>query len=296
MREWQRPIRDHAGTAYRYLQVARLLPRSGLLVPLLPPAATLLLAAGGWPAGRAVVGMVLGALAAWGMAWSLYDLVEARQGAQGDSLVAAGVLTPPQGFWLAVVLGLLALLCALVLGGKVVALAPLALLVAGGYPWLRRRSYLVDGAFGLGIAWGVPLAYAAAGRWPDKVAALLAVTTLLWATGWHLLRGWAQQGDDAQHGLRSLGQMFGPGTGYLVMGLQLATLLGWWLTGVQAELGSAYSTGLLGAVLLVGVEIALLRRGPAAVAQALVVHQATAGAIVIATVLHHLYPSWSAAV
>ncbi len=236
---------DTAGrVALRYLRVARLTPPLPLLLPLAPLIGAALLAGGGTAALVPTLALVLATLALWGLAWNLNDLTNARSGDSDHSLIVRGVLTRRAAFWFALLLGVLALLLFAGLGVRTLALASLVLLVTLSYPWLRRRTFLCDAWLGLGIAWTVPLAYGVAGRWPDKHGALLGVVTLLWATGWWVLRAWPQQQEMAQRGVRTLGLMFGPATGYLVIALQLAVLFGAWMAGNQAKFATPFSAAL----------------------------------------------------
>jgi len=280
MDKWLARLQHYLHEARPYLQVARLRPLQLPLVPLLALLTALPFAAAGHPSVWAIIGLLLGTLLVWGMAWSYLDLLAASQGDVEDSLIARGLVTRQRGLWLCMILALLALLDVLLLGKKSLLLAMVVLVLVAGYPWLRRRSFLVDGWFGVAIAMTAPLAYTGLGRWPDQVAALLALSSLFWAIGWSVLREWPQQLAEAQRGIRSLGQMFGPLTGWLVIGLQVTALLGWWMAGEHADAGRGYHTGSVVALVMVLAQSYLLRRyGIAAGGRALWLHLATAAAI-----------------
>lgn len=286
MDKWLARIRPYLNEARPYLRVARLLPLQLPLVPLVPLLTALPFAAAGHPSAWAIVGLLFGTLLVWGAAWSYFDLLAAAQGDVEDSFIARCELPRQHGLWLGVILTLLALLDVLLLGSKSLLLALVVVVLIAGYPWLRRRTYLVDGWFGMAIAMVVLLAYAGLGRWPDQVAALLALSTLFWAIGWSVLREWPQQLTEAQRGIRSLGQMFGPLTGWLVIGLQVTALLGWWMAGEHAEVGRGYHVGLVVALFVVLAQVYLIRRnGIAAVGQALWLHLATVAAIWLGALL-----------
>lgn len=273
MSELRTRLQRAGQTTLRYLQVARLSPPLPLLLPLAPLAGATLLASSGSPAIMPALALVLATLALWGLAWSLNDLSNARSADQASSLIARGVLTPRAAFWFALLLGVLALLIFAGLGVRVMALASLPLLVALSYPWLRRRTFLIEAWLGLAIAWTVPLAYGAQQRWPDKLGALLGVVTLLWATGWWVLRAWPQQGVMMARGVRTLGLMFGQASGSLVIVLQLAMLLGAWMAGSQGAFGTPFSVAWgVGALLVIGQALLLQQQKSRAVPVALQLH------------------------
>lgn len=278
----------HAGReARRYLRVARLLPPLPLLLPLAPLLGALVMASSGKPGFVASSALLLAVLAIWGLGWCNNDLANARSADGGSSLIAEGVLTPRQAFWFALLLGVAALLLFTLLGVRVVALAALMVLVALGYPWLRRRTFLIDAWLGLGIAWTVPLAYASVARWPDQHGALLGVVTLLWATGWWVLRAWSQQSTMLQRGVRTLGLMFGPATGLLVIVLQAAMLLGAWMAGSQAQLGAVYSWALsVAGVLVIGQAWLIQKQGSRAASRTLPLHLLSGSVLWLGVVLH----------
>ncbi|HEY0720750.1 MAG TPA: UbiA family prenyltransferase, partial [Gammaproteobacteria bacterium] len=273
--------------ARRYLQMARLLPPLPLLLLLAPLLGAALLSSTGSPAIVPTLALMVATLALWGLAGCLNDLANARSGADDYSLMARGVLTQREVFWFALLLGVLALLIFALLGMRVLALASLPLLVALSYPWLRRRTFLIDAWLGVAIAWTVPLAYGAAHRWPDKHGALLGIVTLLWATGWWVLRAWPQQNEMMARGIRTLGLMFGPATGYLVIALQSAALLGAWMVGSQVHFGTPFSVSLaISAALLIGESLLLRKQASRAVPPALHLHLLGGVAIWLGVVLH----------
>lgn len=260
MSELKERLRTFSRTAQRYLQVAHLTPSLPLLLLLGPMVGALLLAFTGAPPALAATGLVLTTLSLWGTAWSLHELMNARRRLVDNSLILRGVLTQRQALGLFVALLFVALSTALLMGGRFALFAVIALLVVLTFPWLRQRTYLIEAWFGLGLACIVPLAYAAAGRWPDKVGALLGVVTLLWAMGWLVLLQWPRHIQLMERGMRSLGLMFGDSTGHLVLALQSAVLLGAWMAGLQAGLGHFYSIALLIALALLAWQWRLLHR------------------------------------
>lgn len=280
-------MRSIACAAHRYFQVARLTPSLKLLLPIAPLAGALLLASGGLPAVWPAIGVVMTALCLWGAAWTFNDLINARRMHHANSLILRGVLTNNQALILLIVLVAAALLVTLLMGNHFISLVPVVLLVLFTYPWLRKQSFLIDAWFGLGIAWSVPLAYAAVGRWPDKVGALLGVVTLLWAMGWLVLRQWPRHLELMERGVRSLGLMFGTSTGYLVIAIQVTVLLGAWMAGSQGNFGTAYSWLLLVSVAAIAWESWLIhKRGSNAAPVAQHFHLLSGVTIWVGVVLH----------
>lgn len=287
MSDLKQRVSHYAHEARRFLALARLTPMQWPVLLLTPALGALVMAAGGLPQPGPAFGMLLMTLSLWGVVWIGHDLLAARRGNESDSLILQGVTRRNEAYLLLALLGVLALVMILLLDRRVLLLVPLVLVVAIGYPWLRRRSYLIDVWFGLGIAWTVPLAFGALGQWPSKSGALLSVVTLLWATGWSVLHHWPQQVALLERGLRTLGQMFGPATGYVVIGLQAMVLTGAWMAGTQAKLGGIYLIALLMALIAMAWESLLIqRKGVAATAPALRLHLLTGVVLWLGVALH----------
>lgn len=266
-------IRRLAHEVHRYLQVAHLTLSLPLLLLLAPVVGAMVLSSSGLPAAGVLLGVLIVTLCLWGVAWLFNDLMNALHKDESHSLILRGVVTNKQAVSLLIVLNLTAVVAAAVLGAYFCTLVPVAFLVAFTFPWLRQRTYLSDAWVGLGIAWTVPLAYAATGHWPDKGGALLGVVTLLWATGWSVLYQWPRHSTLMDRGMRSLGLMFGSSTGYLVISLQVSVLVGAWLAQEPEKLGSIYlGTLALSAGLIAWQSLLLQRSGVAAVDQALRLH------------------------
>jgi len=273
MSELNDSIRKIARELRRYLEVARLVPSWHWLLPLSPMIGALLLASGGVPRAGAAIGLLVAVSCLWGVAWTFNDLMNARRQDYANSLIMRGVLTVTQSVRLMIIFILMLPIVSLLLGWRFGTLVPLAMAVAFTYPWVRKRTYLIEAWAGLGIAWTVPMAYAAVGHWPDKLGALLTVVTLLWATGWLMLRQWPRHDGLMARGIRSLGMMFGPSTGHVVSALQITVVAGAWMAAGQEKHGHVYTVALVLCVLLMAWQSLLLhRKEVAAVDLALKLH------------------------
>ena len=134
-------------------------------------------------------------------------------------------------------------------------------LLAAGYPFSKRYTWLPQVYLGITFAWSVPMAYAAQSGAISSVAWLLFIATVLWTTAYDTLYAMVDRDDDLRIGIRSTAILFGDLDRVFVGILQVSTLAVLLLAGLRAEYGLAFQLGLLAAGLLFAYQQWLIRDG-----------------------------------
>jgi 4-hydroxybenzoate polyprenyltransferase len=159
-----------------------------------------------------------------------------------------------------VALGLVSLMNSLTIW---LSLAGAALAVS--YPFLKRYTHLPQVYLGAAFSWAVPMAFAAQTGEVPRLAWLLFVANVLWATAYDTMYGMVDREDDLRIGVKSTAILFGEADRVIIAIIQAVLLLALVLTGQAAEMGVYYYFGLLLATTLVVYQQYLIReREPAA--------------------------------
>lgn len=173
--------------------------------------------------------------------------------------LASGQLTPSQAVaFLAVLLGLAAILL-LFLNPLTLALSPVALLLAGGYPFCKRFIHVPQFVLGLAFGWGGVLAWAAVRNELDLSTWVLFAATVCWAVVYDTIYAIQDKDDDQRIGVKSTAILFGSFT-WLGVGIAALFMLGCLaLVARINHLGVEYSFTLVGVAVILGYQVLLLR-------------------------------------
>ena len=179
--------------------------------------------------------------------------------------LAAGRIRPREALLLFVVLGLAAFALVLTLNRLTIALSFVGVVLAAGYPFMKRYTHLPQIYLGAAFAWAIPMGFAAqTGAVAPSVWALF-VATLLWVVAYDTMYAMVDREDDLKIGVKSTAILFGSWDRLWTGVFQVSALAMLVLAGFLAGRGGAYFLG-LGAATLFGVyQQALIRRreGPA---------------------------------
>jgi len=179
--------------------------------------------------------------------------------------IAAGQVTPREALILFAVLCLLALGLVLLLNSLTIWLSLVGALLAVTYPFMKRYTHLPQVYLGAAFGWAVPMAFAAQTGEVPRVAWLLFVATILWATAYDTMYGMVDREDDLKIGVKSTAILFGESDRLIIAIIQSVLLLALVLAGQAAGLGVYYYFGLLLATTLLVYQQYLIReRRPAA--------------------------------
>lgn len=182
--------------------------------------------------------------------------------------LASGELSRRHAFALLALLLLAAAGLLFLLDPLVLQLAPVALLLAGLYPFSKRWIPIPQAVLGLAFGWGTVIAWAAARGQLDPPVWFLFGATVAWAIAYDTIYAIQDREDDRRIGVKSAALFFGPsihvgvGTAFSAM-LVLLSAAGW-----SAQIGWPYYATLLGVALFFSVHIRQLR-GPVEPSQAL---------------------------
>lgn len=179
--------------------------------------------------------------------------------------IAAGQVTPREALILFAVLCLLALGLVLLMNSLTIWLSLVGGLLAVTYPFMKRYTHLPQVYLGAAFGWAVPMAFAAQTGEVPRVAWLLFVATILWATAYDTMYGMVDREDDLKIGVKSTAILFGESDRLIIAIIQAVLLLALVLAGQAAGLGVYYYFGLLLATTLLVYQQYLIReRRPAA--------------------------------
>ncbi len=162
----------------------------------------------------------------------------------------------------------LGLLIALLLGAVVLLfflnpltwqLSPVALFLAGIYPFCKRFLHIPQLMLGVAFGWGGVMAWAAVRNQFETNTWLLFAATVCWAIVYDTIYAIQDKNDDMKIGVKSSAILFGSYT-WLCVGLTASFMLFLLsLAGEINQLGAAYFVGLALTAIIMGYQVILLR-------------------------------------
>jgi len=162
-----------------------------------------------------------------------------------DRPIAAGRVTPREALVLFAVLCLCAFFLVLLMNRLTILLSLGGVVLAALYPFMKRYTHLPQVFLGAAFGWAVPMAFAAQTGEVPKVAWLLFVATVLWATAYDTMYGMVDRDDDVKIGVKSTAILFGEADRAIIAMIQLLMLVALLMVGQSAGLGGYYYFGLL---------------------------------------------------
>jgi 4-hydroxybenzoate polyprenyltransferase len=166
--------------------------------------------------------------------------------------LTSGQISAREALAVFAVLGLLAFLLVLTLNELTIWLSFGGIVLAASYPFMKRYHYLPQVHMGAAFGWSVPMAYAAQTGSLPKMAWLLYVATIVWATAYDTMYSMVDRDDDLRVGVKSTAILFGEYDCRVIGLLQLMFLAAMLLVGIDLEFGGYYYLGLLVAAALLG--------------------------------------------
>ncbi|MFQ2272047.1 4-hydroxybenzoate octaprenyltransferase [Aeromonas enteropelogenes] len=246
-----------------YLQLARIDKPIGTLLLLWPTLWALWLAAGGLPNLWVLTVFVVGVFLMRSAGCVINDYADRNfdghvKRTSGRPL-PTGKVDPREALALFFVLALISFGLVLTLNPLTIAMSFVGLLLAVGYPFMKRFIPIPQLVLGMAFSWSIPMAYAAQANALPAVAWLVFVANLLWTVAYDTQYAMVDRDDDLKLGLKSSAILFGRHDKRIIGVLQLATLLILLLVGQLMALGSSYYWGLLGAAVLFVYQQRLIR-------------------------------------
>ncbi len=245
----------------------------GILLLLWPTLWALWIAAAGWPHAGVLTVFVLGVILMRSAGCVINDYADRKFDPHvqrtKDRPLASGKVSPREALILFVILCLLAFALVLTMNRLTIGLAFVGAFLAATYPFMKRYTHFPQVYLGAAFGWAVPMAYAAQTGEIGRIAWLLFIATVLWATVYDTMYGMVDRDDDLKIGVKSTAILFGTADRLIIGILQVLLLLDLVLIGNQAALGLYYYFGLVVAAALALYQQYLIRnREPALCFQA----------------------------
>jgi len=243
-------ILERAG---QYAVLMRLDKPIGIFLLLWPTLWALWIAAEGWPDGWVLFVFVSGVVLMRSAGCVMNDFADREIDPHVERTrkrpIAAGRVTPGESLILFACLCLLAFGLVLTMGRLTILLSFIAVILAATYPFMKRYTYMPQVHLGLAFGWAVPMAFAAQTGAVPKMAWLILIATVLWATAYDTMYAMVDRRDDIRIGVKSTAILFGAADKAIIAGIQCGVLLVLILVGNQLEMGTFYYAGLAGAAL-----------------------------------------------
>ena len=206
-----------------------------------------------------------------------------------DRPIAAGRVKPKEALALFMVLCLGAFALVLLMNKLTIYLSLAGVVLAASYPFMKRYTHLPQVYLGAAFGWAVPMAFAAQTGGVPKVAWLLFVATVLWATVYDTMYGMVDRDDDIKIGVKSTAVLFGEADRTIIAIIQLLFIAALLLIGQAAALGGYYYFGvLLAAALSIYQQYLIRNREPKYCFQAFLNNNWLGAAVFSGLVLHYL--------
>ena len=246
-----------------FANLIRLFNQTGTLLLLFPALWSLVLASHGWPATNLLIIFVLGSFIMRSAGVIMNDLADRSLDGQVERTrhrpLVSGQLRPKHALSLLAILLTIAAGLLYFLNPLTWLLSPMALLLAGLYPFCKRILHIPQLILGVAFGWGGVMAWAAVRDKLESGTWLLFAATVCWAIVYDTIYAVQDKEDDKKIGVKSSAILFGS---YIWLGVGLAgffMLLFLSLAGQVSNLGTEYFLGLMLVAILVGYQVILLR-------------------------------------
>ena len=158
--------------------------------------------------------------------------------------IAAGLVSPGEALVLFVLLSLTAFSLVWLTNTLTIYLSVVGAVLAAVYPFMKRHTYLPQAFLGLTFGWAIPMAFAAQTDSLPKIAWLLLIANMLWATAYDTMYAMIDRPDDLRIGVKSTAILFGAYDTFMIAILQVTFLVVMILIGRQLKFGLYYDVGL----------------------------------------------------
>ncbi|WP_027849068.1 4-hydroxybenzoate octaprenyltransferase [Marinospirillum minutulum] len=160
--------------------------------------------------------------------------------------LATGRVTAKEALVLFAVLILIAFILTLFTNLLTLLLAPIALLLAASYPFMKRYTHFPQVVLGAAFSWAIPMAFAAQSNALPAALWLIFFANLFWTVGYDTAYAMEDREDDLKIGVKSTAVFFGDYDRLAIGVLQLITLVLLGLAGMAFERGAIFYFGLVG--------------------------------------------------
>lgn len=159
--------------------------------------------------------------------------------------LATGKVTAQEALVLFVVLIVFSFVLTLFTNLLTLMLAPVALLLAASYPFMKRYTHFPQVVLGAAFSWAIPMAFAAQANSLPPALWLVFFANLVWTVGYDTAYAMEDREDDLKIGVKSTAVFFGRYDRLAIGVFQLVTLLLLVLAGMAFERGAIFYLGLV---------------------------------------------------
>ena len=129
-------------------------------------------------------------------------------------------------------------------------LAPVALLIASAYPFMKRYTHFPQVVLGAAFSWAIPMAYAAEIQTLPLQVWVLYAANLLWVVAYDTYYAMVDRDDDLVIGIRSTAVLFGKFDRLIIISLQSFSLILLYYVGEISNLTWPFHVSLIIAAVL----------------------------------------------
>ncbi|MFU8798341.1 MAG: 4-hydroxybenzoate octaprenyltransferase [Gammaproteobacteria bacterium] len=150
-----------------------------------------------------------------------------------DRPLVTGEVTPKEALILFSVLCFTAFTLVLFLNTLTILLSPIAVILAGLYPFAKRYTYWPQAILGTAFAWAIPMAFAAQINYIPPIAWLMFLMTILWTIIYDTQYAMVDRRDDKKIGIKTTALLFGKYDCFIIGLFQCTVILLLYFIGVH---------------------------------------------------------------
>jgi 4-hydroxybenzoate polyprenyltransferase len=246
-----------------FAHLIRLFNQTGTLLLLFPTLWALVLASHGWPSTNLLIIFVLGCFVMRSAGVIMNDLADRSFDGlverTRDRPLVSGQLRPKDALGLLAILLLGAAGLLWFLNPLTWLLSPIALALAGIYPFCKRIFHIPQFVLGVAFGWGGVMAWAAVRNELEPGTWLIFAATICWAIVYDTIYAIQDRKDDLKIGVKSSAILFGSYT-WLGVGLAAVFMIFFLsVAGQVSHLGTEYFLALGFVAVVLGYQVIILR-------------------------------------
>lgn len=221
----------------------------GTYLLLWPTLWALWIAADSWPAVSLILIFTLGVFLTRSAGCVINDFADRKVDGHVKRTHArplpSGRISPKEAIWLFVWLMLASLVLVLFTNIETIILAPIALLLAFSYPFMKRYTHFPQVVLGMAFGWAIPMAFTATLGYVPLEGWLLYLAKIIWTVAYDTQYAMVDRDDDLKIGIKSTAIFFGNYDRLAIAGLQFITLILLYYIGIRLSYGISYNLGLI---------------------------------------------------
>jgi 4-hydroxybenzoate polyprenyltransferase len=231
-----------------FSDLIRLRSQYGTLLVLAPTLWSLFIASGGRPSAHHLFVFIVGAFFMRSAGCAVNDIadrgIDGRVERTSHRPLVSGRLGLGSAIVAFVVLALFAFALVLTLNRLTIALSFVAIILAAGYPFVKRVSHFPQTVLGMAFGWGAVMAWTAVTGEIGLAAILIFAANIFWSMAYDTIYALMDIEDDRRIGVKSTAIFFGSRVYQALIGLYVLMAACLALAGLWSGLGRVYFIGL----------------------------------------------------